>query len=59
MSGPQQAVQRFGPLVEPAGTTFRLWAPDLGSAQLIIEGSQPAEMQRSADGFLTLTGSSR
>lgn len=46
---------RFGPLVEEDRTTFRLWAPSLQSADLLIDGQDPRPMQRVEDGFLSVT----
>ncbi len=45
---------RFGPLVEPDATTFRLWAPDADAVELLIEGAQPHPMQASEAGWFTL-----
>jgi maltooligosyltrehalose trehalohydrolase len=43
---------RFGPLIEGDTTTFRLWAPSLQGAELLIEGRDPISMNRAEDGFL-------
>lgn len=54
MKSSQNLVHRFGPLLEADATTFRLWAPELGSAHLLIQGREPLEMVRAADGFFEL-----
>ena len=41
----------FGPRVEAQGTRFRLYAPSLDSAQLVLDGRRPIDMQRGEDGF--------
>ena len=43
---------RFGPLVSPAGTRFRLFAPQLGSAEVVIRGGAMVPMTPAGDGFL-------
>lgn len=45
---------RFGPLLRDDGTSFRLWAPSLPAAELLIEGREPLAMIRGEDGFFTL-----
>lgn len=45
----------FGPLVEGAETTFRLWAPKAAQAELVIEGRRPVQMTGGNDGFLHAT----
>jgi maltooligosyltrehalose trehalohydrolase len=42
--------RRFGPLVEPAGVRFRLWAPDAKAVCVRIEGREPQTMTRADDG---------
>ena len=44
----------FGPLSTDKGTTFRLWAPSLPSADLLVEGRDPVPMSRTADGFFSI-----
>lgn len=44
--------RRFGPLLGKDATSFRLWAPRLASAELLIEGRAPLPMTRAEDGFL-------
>ncbi len=43
---------RFGPLVAPDGVAFRLWAPSVSEADLLIEGQPPRPMERAQGGFL-------
>ena len=45
---------RFGPQVTADRTIFRLWAPSIAGAELLIEGSDPLTMQRGAEGFFFL-----
>jgi maltooligosyltrehalose trehalohydrolase len=45
---------RFGPFPTQDGTDFRLWAPSLPGAELIVDGRAPATMERAADGFFAL-----
>jgi malto-oligosyltrehalose trehalohydrolase len=47
-------IPRFGPLVEPDATMFRLWAPDADAVELLIEGAQPHPMRASDAGWFTL-----
>ena len=42
---------RFGPVLEPGGTRFQLWAPGAHKVAVLIEGRVPAEMQREDGGF--------
>lgn len=42
---------RFGPAVDDAGTTFRLYAPSAKGPQLIVMDRQPIGMDKAADGF--------
>ena len=51
---PLVASPRFGPLIAGAMTTFRLWAPSLPSAELVIDGRPARSMTKAADGFLTV-----
>jgi maltooligosyltrehalose trehalohydrolase len=51
---PLIASPRFGPLIAGDMTTFRLWAPSLPSAELVIDGSSARSMTKAADGFLTV-----
>lgn len=44
----------FGPLLAGDKTTFRLWAPSLPAADLIIDGRPAIPMSRAADGFLSV-----
>jgi len=46
------ASHRFGPSVEGDSTWFRLWAPNVSTAQLLVEGRDPVAMARGLDGFL-------
>lgn len=43
----------FGPTVSVRGTGFRLWAPGLDSAELLIEGSEPRGAKRGENGFFS------
>jgi maltooligosyltrehalose trehalohydrolase len=43
---------RFGPLVDGDWTAFRLWAPSVASADLLIKGREPVPMIRGPEGFL-------
>ena len=43
---------RFGPLVTKQGVRFRLWAPSLQGVTLLLDGDQPRQMERTAEGFL-------
>lgn len=43
----------FGPLINGAATIFRLWAPGLAHAEVLIDGRPPVAMGKSSDGFLT------
>jgi maltooligosyltrehalose trehalohydrolase len=45
------ASRRFGPFLAGDKTTFRLWAPSLPSADLIIDGRPAQPMAKAADGF--------
>ena len=45
---------RFGPVIEACGVSFRLWAPGAHSVAL-VQGGARAAMQRSDDGWFTLT----
>lgn len=45
---------RFGPLVMEGRTAFRLWAPSLPSADLLLEGAEPKPMERVDDGFFSI-----
>ncbi|MDC9824239.1 alpha-amylase family glycosyl hydrolase [Devosia sp. ZB163] len=51
---PLMASPRFGPLIAGNTTTFRLWAPSLPSADLIIDGRPAQAMRKAADGFFTV-----
>jgi len=44
---------RFGPLVGAGRTVFRLWAPSVTGAQLLIEGRDPIAVQRGKAGFFS------
>jgi maltooligosyltrehalose trehalohydrolase len=46
------AAYRFGPIVEANRTTFRLWAPSVPHAEVIIDGRANVAMKRADDGFL-------
>lgn len=50
--GPGIPASRFGPLIEPDRTTFRLWAPAVQAADLLLEGRDAIAMERATDGFL-------
>jgi malto-oligosyltrehalose trehalohydrolase len=52
--GPGLQLYRFGPLVEEDRTTFRLWAPSLHAAELVIEGQEARAMRRVEDGFFEI-----
>jgi maltooligosyltrehalose trehalohydrolase len=52
--GVAAVIPRFGPLVEPDATTFRLWAPDTDAVALVIDGAQPHPMQPGEHGWFTL-----
>ena len=43
---------RFGPIVEADRTTFRLWAPSVTRAEVILDGRANVAMQRADYGFL-------
>ncbi len=43
---------RFGPAVEGDSTWFRLWAPNVSTAEVLVEGRDPVTMTRGIDGFL-------
>lgn len=45
---------RFGPFLRDDGTSFRLWAPSLPAAELLIDGRDPLAMTRGENGFFTL-----
>lgn len=51
---PLVAPLRFGPLIASDKTTFRLWAPSLPAADLIIDGRPARPMVKAADGFFTV-----
>jgi maltooligosyltrehalose trehalohydrolase len=51
---PDTSSNRFGPLLRDGSTTFRLWAPRLDKADLIIRDNPPLPMVRAEDGFLTI-----
>lgn len=40
----------FGPLPDESGTTFRLWAPSLRAAHLIIENREPIALAKTENG---------
>jgi malto-oligosyltrehalose trehalohydrolase len=44
----------FGPRLQAQGTRFRLYAPSLEAAQLVLDGRQPIDMQRGDTGFWTV-----
>jgi maltooligosyltrehalose trehalohydrolase len=47
---------RFGPMLSVDGqAVFRLWAPSLVRADVLIDGRNPVPMQRGPDGFMTAT----
>lgn len=48
--GPQR--YRFGPQIDGDRTAFRLWAPTIASAELLIKGRDPVSMVRGPEGFL-------
>lgn len=43
--------RRFGPLVRPDGTVFRLWSPTASTAEVVV-GAASLQMARVEDGFL-------
>lgn len=45
---------KFGPVPGAKGVTFRLWAPSMPAAELMIDGWPPQAMRRVADGFFAL-----
>jgi maltooligosyltrehalose trehalohydrolase len=45
---------RFGPTPTRDGTAFRLWAPSLPAAELIIDGRAPVTIERAEGGFFSL-----
>lgn len=44
---------RFGPVLDPHGTSFRLWSPTRADVDVLVEGNAPVRMTRTDDGFLT------
>ncbi len=48
----QHSKNRFGPELDGEATIFRLWAPEVDRADVIIDGSSLLAMQRAEDGFL-------
>lgn len=52
--GPEPVPYHFGPVVRASSTTFRLWAPSMQAAELLLEGSSPLAMERGEDGFFSL-----
>jgi len=49
---PESERVRFGPLVDGDTTAFRLWAPNVPSADLLIKDRDAVPMLRSTEGFL-------
>ncbi|WP_157098667.1 malto-oligosyltrehalose trehalohydrolase [Novosphingobium rosa] len=48
-------MRRWGPLaLNDTTVRFQLWAPNQTQLHLVIEGSEPAPMQKQADGWFTL-----
>jgi malto-oligosyltrehalose trehalohydrolase len=41
----------FGPLLDPGGARFRLWAPSQSAVHLIIESRPPLPLERGEDGM--------
>jgi maltooligosyltrehalose trehalohydrolase len=48
------ATYRFGPIVEPDATTFRLWAPSQPRLELLLQDREPLPMEKDTDGFHAL-----
>lgn len=42
----------FGPVIEPGGVRFRLWAPDADEVKLVVAGALDAPMERREGGWL-------
>jgi maltooligosyltrehalose trehalohydrolase len=42
---------RFGPLIEPGGVRFRLWAPGQRQVSLVLDGKSSATMTKTDGGF--------